>query len=203
MRLSNRHTHFLGLLTVLTLTACAPPKMTTEITSKQPNTPVATKVSAKTVTSWDISGAMAARNQSKSWSASLQWAQMGPNDYQIRLSGPLGGGTVLIVKQKGLVTYTDGPKKMSSSNADTLLKEQTGIQLPVNHLYYWVRGLPAPGAVQGAHYSPTGELISLQQSGYSIQYANYTSVNALTLPQKMQLNGHGVTLKLVIKQWRV
>jgi outer membrane lipoprotein LolB len=76
---------------------------------------------------------MAARNKRKGWSASYNWVQQGINQYQIRLFGPLGGGTVIIAKQGGTVTYTDGPKKISSHNADQLLMQQTGIQLPVNN----------------------------------------------------------------------
>ena len=193
------------------LTACAPPKLNqspiVEELSHANQSKQATqnepKVSAQTLSSWDISGAMAARNQKKGWSASLHWAQQGPSQYHIRLSGPLGGGTVLIDKQGGVVTYADGPKRSSSHNADELLQQQTGIRLPVQNLYYWVRGLTAPGSVQAAQYDEHHNLIALSQAGYKIYYTNYSSINHMDLPGKVNLQGNGVVIKLVIKRWNV
>lgn len=161
------------------------------------------KTSAREISSWQISGAMAARNKKKGWSASLNWVQQGASQYQIRLFGPLGGGTVIVTKQDGVVTYADGPKKISSGNADELLMKETGVRLPVNNLYYWVRGLPAPGAVKSSHTDQNNNLSSLSQDSYTINYSNYTSVNNVSLPGKIQLQGHGVFIKLVIKHWKV
>ncbi|HHF7349399.1 TPA: lipoprotein insertase outer membrane protein LolB [Legionella feeleii] len=155
------------------------------------------------VSSWEISGAMAARNKSKGWSASLNWVQSGPGQYQIRLSGPLGSGTVLVNKKGGVVTLRDGPKTASSSNADELLKQQTGVRLPVNNLYYWVRGLPAPGAVQSAKKDQANRLTLLRQSGYTIEYPQYTTVGKYVLPSQIRLQGNGVFIKVVIRRWRV
>lgn len=196
------------IFSVCFLTACASHKIPPESTLQQPSTAPNVAESkerrqAATLTSWEIVGAMSARNQKKGWSASLNWVQAGLNQYQIRLNGPLGGGAVRIDKQGGVVTYADGPKKVSSSNADALLLQQTGIRLPVNNLYYWVRGLPAPSAVTSSTFDKQHHLTSLTQAGYTINYTNYTSVNQIDLPSKIQLQGHGVVMKLVIKHWKV
>ena len=193
---------------VCLLSGCATHQKVPESTIKQPTTTVETltnkpKQPASTVSSWELSGAMAARNQKKGWNASLHWAQQGINRYQIHLNGPLGGGSVIIKKEDGLVTYTDGTKKASSSNADELLLKQTGIQLPVNNLYYWVRGLAAPGAVTTSKFDEQHRLISLTQAGYTIHYTHYLSVNQIELPGKIELQGHGVVIKLVIKHCSV
>lgn len=206
---------YICIFSACLLTACAPHKIEPEFPPSEKTQPLAldeplpisksktTTTSAATVSSWKISGAMAAKSKRKGWSASLNWVQQGIHQYQIRLFGPLGGGTIVIAKQGGEVTYTDGPKKISSRNADELLMQQTGIQLPVNNLYYWVRGLPAPGAVQSSHTDKNGNLESLTQAGYSIHYTNYTSVNHVNLPGKIQLQGHGSMIKLVIKRWSI
>lgn len=197
------------------LVACAPPKAiietslpatpTTETKTEQTHNKPATSLKAETLSSWDLSGAIAAKSphNHKGWTASLNWLQQGSNQYQIRLFGPLGGGTVIVEKHGGVITYTDGPKKMTSNNADQLLHQQTGIQLPVNHLYYWVRGIPAPGSVQSAQRDASNHLTTLHQAGYTIEYTNYTSAGGLDLPSKIRLEGHGVMIKLIIKQWRV
>ncbi|MBA3535718.1 MAG: outer membrane lipoprotein LolB [Tatlockia sp.] len=159
--------------------------------------------SATQITSWEISGALAARSKGKGWSASLNWVQRGAGNYQMRLSGPLGSGTILINKSGGTVTLQDGPKKSSSSNAESLLKQQTGVSLPVPNLYYWVRGIAAPGSVQGKKYDEAGRLQALRQSGYTIDYQQYTSVGKAVLPTSIRLQGNGIFMKLIIKHWRV
>lgn len=160
------------------------------------------KKPASTISSWAISGAMAARNQKKGWSASIHWAQQGLNQYQIRLNGPLGGGAVVIDSKNGVVTYADGATKASSSNADDLLLKHTGIRLPVKNLYYWIRGLAAPSTAI-TNFDEQHRLISLTQAGYTIHYTNYLFVNNVDLPGKIQLEGHGVTMKLIIKHWSI
>jgi len=190
-------------LSICFLTACAPPAPSPESPVNEVLPLVKREAQTATVSSWQISGAMAAKNANKAWSASLNWRQEGANKYQIRLFGPLGGGTVLIERNGGVITYKDGSKAVTSSNADELLQQQTGVRLPVSNLYYWVRGLPAPGAVQSAQRDQYNHLTTLKQSGYTIDYASYTSVGKIDLPSKIRLEGHGVSIKLIIKHWTV
>lgn len=193
------------------LIACAPIKKPAEtsLTEIFHGTPSAQQEAAmqsktrldhhvSTITHWELSGAIAARNKHKSWTAALNWSQKGANHYQIRLMGPLGGGTVIIEKQNGVITYRDGSKKISSNNADKLLYAQTGVHLPVAHLYYWVRGIPALGNVD--QKNPVSHL---NQDGYTITYSEYTNVNGTMLPSKIRLEGHNVLIKLVIKHWKI
>ena len=193
------------LFSVIFLVGCAPKETTLELTAGgglvlPKGSPV--EKSANLVTSWDLSGAIAARNSKKAWTASIHWVQQGSSQYNIRLFGPLGGGTVLIMKQGQTITYQDGPKKASSTNADELLQQQSGVRLPVNNLYYWVRGLPAPGAIQSAERDPNNRLIALKQAGYVISYTEYASTTkGVALPTKIRLQGNGVLIKLVIKRW--
>lgn len=185
------------------LLACMP-----TICSASHRLPLATPHPASTestaaLSSWELSGALAARNQKRGWTAVLNWLQQGPNQYQIRLMGPLGGGSVIIEKHGNRVTFRDGGKKISSNNADELLQKKTGVRLPVKNLYYWVRGLPAPGATQSIQRDANHYLTGFNQAGYSIAYSAYTSVSGMTLPSKIRLQGHGVLIKLVIKHWRI
>lgn len=133
----------------------------------------------------------------------MNWVQQGANSYQIRLMGPLGGGAVLISKKGNTITFQDGSKITTSTNADELLLKQTGIRLPVNNLYYWVRGLPAPGGVQSEKHDQFNHLIQLKQNGYTIDFNKYTSVKGIDLPSMIRLEGNGVMVKVVIKNWVV
>lgn len=197
---------YLLLLSACILIACTPPKVPSEV-AELPGNPLKMNEhqikKATSVITWEITGALAARSKKKGWAAQINWLQQGLNHYQIRLFGPLGGGTILIEKNGAMVTYADGPKKIASRSADELLEHQTGIRLPVKNLYYWVRGLPAPGRVTSSHYDSIHQLTSMTQAGYTINYSNYTSVDNTVLPGKIQLQGHGVVIKLVIKHWTI
>ena len=208
-------TKYVSIISFCLLTACAPPKSTFE--APLPKAPAdektsATKPEQKTqpaarkpdqLTAWELSGAIATKHNKKGWTATLNWLQQGPNQYQIRLLGPLGGGAVSIEKQGSLITFRDGPKKITSTKADALLEQQTGIRLPVGNLYYWVRGIPAPGAIQSSQHDQNAHLTSLNQAGYLIDYTGYTSSGGMDLPSKIRLVGHDIIIKLIIKHWQI
>lgn len=186
------------------LTACAPPPQPAgELPTNKVIPLEKRKAETANVSSFVINGAMAAKTKSKGWSATMHWTQNGPGSYQIRLMGPLGGGTVLISKKGGTITFQDGSKTTTSSNADELLLKQTGIRLPVNNLYYWVRGLPAPGGKQSEQHDQYNHLVQLKQNGYTIDFTKYTSVKGVDLPSMIRLEGNGVMVKVVIKNWSV
>ena len=153
------------------------------------------------ISSWENSGAIAARTSNKSWSASYNWRQQGKNIYQINLFGPFGNGSAIIERTGNVTTYSNGGKIYASHNADQLLQQHTGVALPVNNLYYWVRGLPAPGSIQSSTRNPEDQLISLHQSGYIIEYTNYASIHGILLPTQIKLRGKNVIMKIVIKHW--
>jgi outer membrane lipoprotein LolB len=161
------------------------------------------KAQTASISSWELNGAMAAKSKNKGWSATMNWVQHGPSSYQIRLIGPLGGGTVLISRSGGTITVQDGAQKSSSTNASKLLLEKTGINLPVNNLYYWVRGLPAPGSKGSEQHDRYGHLTHLQQDGYSIGFTKYTSAKGTDLPSMIRLEGNGILIKVVVKSWQV
>lgn len=200
-------TYALGSIILFSfLTGCSQHKIIPEHPFPNPNLKTeegVNPIDAASIKSWDLSGAMSAKGSSKAWSAQIHWQQSGANQYQIRLFGPLGGGTVIIEGHQGHITYTDGPKKITSKNPDELFEHETGLRLPVQNLYYWVRGLPAPGAVTSKTSGPNHALSTLNQNGYRITYLNYTTTHHAELPTKIRLEGHGLLIKLVIKQWNI
>lgn len=199
----------LFVLSIATLlTACGPTRFTSEgqtaasITeSKQSR---AQRIeAAKHLSAWHITGALAAKNKQKNWTATIDWRQQSLNNYQIRLFGPLGGGSVVVKKNGRLITYNDGEKRVTTTNIDQLLYKQTGIRVPLHNLYYWIRGVKAPGSIQSREIDQMGHLTVLKQSGYTIRYENYQTVKNTDLPTKLRVTGPGGSLKLVIKHWEI
>lgn len=187
----------LGLLVSCTSQVSLPEQQ--QVTSES----ATAKRSPSQVTSWNLSGGIAAKSHQRGWSATLNWLQKGPDFSQLRLMGPLGGGSVIIEKQGQLVTYKDGAKQIKSKDGAALLKKETGINLPLNSLYYWVRGLPSKDTQHTSRYDNNHHIIQLSQSGYTISYSDYKTIQGVDLPTKIRLSGNGASIKLVIRNWGI
>lgn len=133
----------------------------------------------------------------------MNWKQQGLNRYRLRLFGPLGGGSVLVEKKGRLITYQDGPKRVTTTNIDQLFYKETGVRVPLHNLYYWVRGVKAPGAIQSSEHDALGHFLTLKQGGYTVQYENYQTIKGVDLPTKLRVTGPGGHLKLIIKHWKI
>ncbi|MDF1757420.1 MAG: lipoprotein insertase outer membrane protein LolB [Legionellaceae bacterium] len=201
---------YLMVVLISTLAACAhlnppnkeeSPQKKEDVSTKE-NVEKTKKTKSGPPSSFKLSGVIAVNKQGKGWNASLNWTQNGPNQYKIRLSGPFGGKTVIIDKKNSLITYRDGAKTIKAKNGEDLLRREAKISLPVNDLYYWVRGIPAPGKIQGSKKDASGRYESIKQSGFMVTYGRYmTDKNGNILPSKIRLQGNGVTIKMVIRSW--
>lgn len=185
------------------ITACAPPRPMAEPPENKPMPVEEREAQTSVVSKWELNGAMAVKSPKKSFTATVNWLQRGSGTYQIRMFGPLGSGAIVIKKQGSSVTLQDGAKKFSSNSADKLFLQQTGVALPVSNLFYWVRGLAAPGGGASIKRDAYNHLSTLRQAGYSIQYLRFTSVNGTDLPSKIKLTGNGLSIKFIIKRWNV
>jgi outer membrane lipoprotein LolB len=183
--------YFFVVLIIVSLTSCQTLHKTDNHTVFHLNT----------LSHWSISGAIAAKNKRKSWSAMLLWQQHGPHHYSLQLYGPLNGGTVWVEQRGQHITYQDGQKTVQSTKAAQLILTETGINIPVTHLYYWLRGLKAPRPVQQQQLNEQGQLITLQQDNFMIKFSHYTVVNNLSLPTKIEIDHAEGHIKIVIKQW--
>ncbi len=97
------------------------------------------------------------------------------------------------------VTYTDNRgKTYQADSAEILLKQNTGWQIPVNNLRYWIRALPAPHMRSEKVYNSQHQLISLQQQGWKIDYLRYQG----HLPSLIQLTRPEINLRIVINQFQ-
>jgi len=204
MRISGKRIGLIsGAVSALLLQSCAPPRPQAVEPENIVKPVEERRAEIQTIRSFEISGAIAAKNPKKSWTATINWLQSGPAHYQLRLYGPLGSGAMLIKRQGGQVSLQDGPKRVSSSNPDQLLLKETGVRLPVRNLYYWVRALPAPGAAKSITRDRFNHITRLSQDGYQVEYVKYTSTRKGDLPSSIRLKGHGISVKLIIKRWKV
>ena len=155
------------------------------------------------LTRWTIHGAIAARHLKKNWAASIIWRQQGPDVYTMRLFGPLSTNTVILQKNHQRTVLSNGHETRESHNDMALLQRETGIKLPLHHLYFWVRGLTSPHGTQAVDlkYATNGDLIEFSQDRFVVKFTGYMLVNVLRLPKKIQITHPSGMVKLSIHHW--
>jgi len=137
------------------------------------------------VDSWEIRGRIALRTADEGWQASLLWLRA-KDRHDIDLAGPLGSGHVRLRQDASGAELRDSARQiLRDTSAENLLMRATGWQLPVNGLGYWVRGLPAPGAVSAPDLDEWGRLRTLRQLGWQVEFLGYENVDSLELPSKL------------------
>ena len=151
---------------------------------------------------WSFNGRIAVRDsQNDGWSASLRWQQQGDH-FDIRLSGALGQGAVRIHGDAALAIMesADQPPRFAA-NPEALMDEALGWHVPVGGLNYWLTGRPEPRPLELQVVDGLGRLNRLRQEGWEVAYNRYTEVDALPLPDKMEMNNPRLRVRLVIDQW--
>lgn len=138
-------------------------------------------------------------------STNVFWQQQA-NTYQVMLFGPLGLGAVSLEGQSNNVRLKDSHGHVyEAENPESLMQSQLGWSLPISSLYYWVRGLPAPGAITRVTYDAYHRIAQLEQQGWQINYEVYQRVQALELPQEITFMQKNYYMRLTIEgdSWEV
>lgn len=184
---------------ILLLSAC----------SSLPDAPVGTqswverKAELSDVKHWFVTGRVAIKNGVESWHVNLLWLQQA-DDYQIRLSGPFGAGTVQLKgNSNGAELQTSDDKRYFSYDVDQLMFDATGVQMPLAELRHWMLGLPAPGSEEVIKLNADGRLQTLQQSDWKVRYRRYTIVNGVILPNKIFAKQNELDVRVVIDKWEL
>lgn len=189
------------LFTFLWLTSCAT-VAPQETTAQNQTLPWDSRVKTLSdISQWDLKGMISIRSAHDAGSATLEWQQKDQN-YHISMLGPLGTGSFELNGQPGNVelAFADG-KHFHAQSPEDILAQQTGWQLPVSNLNYWIRGLPVPNSSANKNFDSYHHLTSLQQDGWNIQFLRYTSVHGIDVPSKIFLNHEPLTVKIVISHW--
>lgn len=201
-RIATRTQQLVTAVLLVAVTACSSQK-------PQPSQPPAQSAqpqSADALQRWEATGKLGVRSPKENGSANLTWQQASGN-YRIHLSGPLGAGATVISGSPAGVSLQSGSEPAVFASSPAQLTEQImGWPLPVSEMFYWVRGLPAPGAVAGEQKNSQGLLQSLQQAGWQLSFGGYQNVGPYQLPTRIKAATNQaagpVSVTVVIKDWQ-
>ena len=151
---------------------------------------------------WQIEGKVGVRAPKDSGSGTLFWLQR-QDYYDIRLSGPLGGGAARLTGRPGdILLEVSNRGRFRAESPEALLQEQLRLDLPVSNLLWWIRGLPAPDSRSRITLDGESHLARLEQDGWQVEYQRYTEQNGYALPERLKLYGQDLEVTLVIKDWQ-
>jgi outer membrane lipoprotein LolB len=193
-------TRFLIPITLFILTSCS----TLPHSLDQPVAWSKRSASLTQLTHFTLKGVIGISTPHDRVSATLNWQQIDRSHYHIYLFGPLGTHALQLTGKKQTVTLTlSTGKKIVAISAEALLAEQTGYQLPVTQLFYWVRGLPSPTTIAHKQFDHAQHLCTMQQSGWLVHYSEYANINGMDLPIRLILEKDGFKIKIIIKDWQI
>lgn len=158
---------------------------------------------------WQAIGKLGAKVPNDNLSANLNW-QHHAKQYQIDLNGPLGTGHITIIGNAGQVTFNEGGKPpQTAKTAEELILKNTGWQIPVAQLAYWVRGLPEPNTkITRFQSNDLGLIGELEQMGWKVNYAEYLNAqNAkgeiIPMPARITAEFKDIRLTVIIREWKL
>lgn len=157
---------------------------------------------------WTLTARIAGSTEDDGWSGKLSWRQI-EGSYQMYFQAPFGQGAVqLLGTPEQVEMRTSDQQVVVADDAESLLYQQLGWRLPLKGLRYWVLGLPMPvtlpaEAAPVLAFDGAGRLASLRQSQWQVNYEAYRRVDEVELPQKVYLENHAMSLRLVIDRWQL
>ena len=151
---------------------------------------------------WSIHGHLAVQAGDEGWSATLRWDQ-DHQDYMLQFIAPLGQGTYHLSSDAGkAMLLTPDNKAYRATDAEHLLQDNLGWNVPLHGLQYWVRGAPEPGVTtDDLLLDDKGRMTDLQQSGWRISVLRYGEFNGKELPTKLFMQNDRFKLRLVVIGW--
>ncbi|MDP6969321.1 MAG: lipoprotein insertase outer membrane protein LolB [Gammaproteobacteria bacterium] len=182
------------------ITACSTLPQTTLSESTKADYYNARATAVGKLQEWDVEGKIAVYIDNKNNHGNLTWRQRS-NTFDLLITGPLGQGYLHIEGRPGAVLATTAEEQIQATSIEELFANHFEWTFPMRELLYWVRGIASPASTAKLAYSDTGDLSSIEQAGWQIEYGPYTQVKGLSMPNKMTIKGKAIKLKLVLKNW--
>jgi outer membrane lipoprotein LolB len=155
------------------------------------------------IETWRIKGKIAVKAGSKGGHASLRWDK-GQEGQHVELSGPLGGGRVVIdADANGARLQDTKGGDLRGESVARLVEKRLGWPLPFDQLPMWLRGLPASVDAR-MERDDLGRIKRMNDQGWQVSYTEYQSIviadgRQASVPRQIELNALPGTLRVYDK----
>jgi len=158
----------------------------------------------KDINNWLLNARFSFVTDSEAWSGKLTWQQQPASDYFIHFSDPTGQGVMqLSGNNQGVELRLADGNSFQSTDAETLLRQETNWNLPIKSLWYWIRALPDHQLPLKSELDAQGLPIKFDQQGWEVTYQSYHQVDNRYFPRKIVIQKEDLKLKLIVMNWMV
>ena len=155
-------------------------------------------IALQSLSSWQLDGRAAVAVGTQGWQATLNWQQHGESA-EVHLSGPFGVGALVLKRTPEGLSLNGAPP---SDAVLAQLQEKLGFELPLDHLRFWLLGVPDPGAAFDLKRNEQDRASQLTQADWSIDYDRYMPVDGDLLPAHLVLTREGVRVRIAVDRWQ-
>lgn len=151
---------------------------------------------------WQLQGRIALSLGDDGGSGRLLWQQDGA-DFSIQVSAPVSRQSWRLSTHAGwarLEGLDDGPRE--GPDAQVLLRESLGWDVPLAALSAWVRGMRANGPAQ-MQFDDRGLPAQITQQGWLVEFRGWSSDGPMPMPRRLFASRDDAKVRLVIDAWRV
>ncbi len=151
-----------------------------------------------------LDGRVSVKAGEESFSGGLVWRRDAAIE-ELLLRTPLGQGVAeLRGGPAGMELKNAEGRLYYAADADALVQQALGLELPLRGLAWWVVGLPRPEATYHAVPDADGHLGELEQDGWQIMFSRYESHHGQPLPGKLLARrGDDLEVRLVVDSWEL
>jgi outer membrane lipoprotein LolB len=153
------------------------------------------------VDEWEFAGRIGVSAGDEGFNGQLWWRQDGVV-YRARISGPMGVGTVFLNGDHRELTLTDRNGEVTElQDAEADIRRMYGWTIPVTSLRYWALGIPDPSIPAETEFGDDGQLASMQQANWHVDFTQYREGGGQLLPRRLNAVNDDVRVRLVIDNW--
>ena len=157
------------------------------------------------ISDWTVKARLGVQTETEGGSFDVFWQQLA-DAYDIKLIAPMGQGAVQINGDNGGVTISlaNGQTEYSH-DADELFAAMTGLNLPVNGLHDWLRGMPIQDEeIKYISWNEHGQLYKIEQNGWRVELNRYKVIADYELPHAFYLEREDrpeLSVRLLVREW--
>ncbi|HKT30880.1 MAG TPA: lipoprotein insertase outer membrane protein LolB [Gammaproteobacteria bacterium] len=152
---------------------------------------------------WELQGRIGIVTGQHGGSGSMDWRQQG---LQVAFSfrGPFGAGTLEVRgDSRELWVRSSRGDDFITTDPEKDFAARLKVPLPVLSMRFWMRGLPDPDAPFAKTVDARGQLVTLTQHGWQVNYQDYAEFGGYDLPTRMLIRRDDTRIKVAVNNWQV
>jgi len=187
-------------LALLALAACAP--MRVRETPAALAAQDAREAKLAPLAHWMLTAHIGVSNGRDGGSGDLSWEQNG-DAFRFTVRAPVTGKTWTLSGDAGhAVLEGVDPQPDSDTDAQRLLHDRLGWDVPLADLRAWVRGLRAPGSRANVQYDEHNLPAVIEQDGWKVEYRDWFVDRNPAMPRKVFASRADARVRMVVESWK-